>query len=211
MPVLSKILLTVLVLAAAGAALWGSGVFDPAQNGTSVTSDADLDASLRSKGAATKADDGSKGGDLEVEKAPESRSKSVAKNAGAGIGNTGKPPHGAAVFPDGTWLPPLNGVKVAPKFPGFAPGFPYAPVVKIVKGDKNVSWYIHADGSHSSTQLVETTQGGRTFKQAAWAVGNPTKTLPLDLPNGGKANGGDGNGFGPRATKAATGTTKNSR
>ena len=105
------------------------------------------------------------------------------------IGKTGTPPHGAAVFPDGTWLEPLNGVEVAPPFPGFAPGYPYAPVVEIVQGDKGVSWYIHADGSTSSTQLVETTQEGRTFLQPGWAVGNPTKVLPVDTAP---------NKFGPR-------------
>ena len=96
----------------------------------------------------------------------------------------GKAPAGACVFPDGTWHPPLNGVKAAPPFPGFAEGYKYSPVVKIVHGDGNIDWFQHADGSVSTTQLLPTMQHGRKFIQAGWAVGNPAKTLAIDTSLG---------------------------
>ena len=183
-----KILLSALSLVVAGFALWGFGVFDsgdsggPSKSGGPQTPDLGTSSDVE-PGKGTSPDSG---GQVKLDKAPEIKTSKDPKTAPSkrkGIGNTGKAPHGAAIFPDGTWLPPLNGVEIAPPFPGFAPDFPYAPVVEIIEGDKGISWYIHADGSHSSTQLVETQQGGRTFTQAGWAVGNPTKTLPVDLPS----------------------------
>lgn len=179
-------------------ALWSAGFI-----GADATLDTTRQAPKASGGGEAQAEPKSraKDGELEVdaasvaknEKRPVKSRKSAGPKSTGSIGRTGTPPHGAAVFPDGTWLPPLNGVDIAPPFPGFDPKYPYAPVVKIVRGDKGVSWYIHADGSHSTTQMAMTEQGGRKFRQPAWVVGNPTDVLPVQV-----GSGADKKQFGPR-------------
>ena len=113
-------------------------------------------------------------------KGPRGQSKSAAKKP---FGRTGTPPPGAAMFPDGTWLAPLNGVKFAPPFRGWPRKIPYSPVVGIIDGDKNVQWFEHADGSVSTTQLAPTEQGGRKFVQPAWVIGNPAPLMPVQIPD----------------------------
>lgn len=190
----------VAVIGLASAGLWGAGVFDSGDEGATrvdrvaAAGDASIEA-----GRATSEASGS-GADLVVDPksaggargAGSSKAKQAPKRKGPGIGRTGEPPKGSAIFPDGTWLPPLNGVTVAPPFPGFAPNYPYAPVIEIKRGDKGIFWYIHADGSHSTTQMALTEEGGRSFEQPAWVVGNPTETLPVQL---------SGKALGPRVDK----------
>ncbi|MEM7199555.1 MAG: hypothetical protein AAF628_04775 [Planctomycetota bacterium] len=95
------------------------------------------------------------------------------------IGKHGEPPQGAAVFPDGTWLEPINGVKEAPPFPGFN-GRPYAPVVQIYTNPTyGIQYYVHADGTVSNTQMAETSDGTRTWMEATWLVGHPVPTQPI--------------------------------
>jgi hypothetical protein len=97
-----------------------------------------------------------------------------------GIGLLGRPPKGAAVFPDGTWLPPLNGVKEAPPFPGFGGRRRYAPVVRIHTDPKTgLQTYIHADGSASNTQLVKHTVGEESWLEPGWAVAHEVPNLPI--------------------------------
>lgn len=53
-------------------------------------------------------------------------------------------------FPDGTWLPTLNGAKNCK--PVEFSARPYSPVVrKEFDAKSKISWYIHADGSRSTT------------------------------------------------------------
>ncbi|MCB9882831.1 MAG: hypothetical protein H6832_07105 [Planctomycetes bacterium] len=200
-----KLLFAVAILAMTAGSLYVSGAFGPSDE---VDPGASTPLGVEANGSGLGATPSESGAVLQVEtKNPvvtKAATDTVAKTQTGSrkpIGKTGTPPHGAAVFPDGTWLEPLNGVQVAPPFPGFAPGYPYAPVVEIVKGDKGISWYIHADGSTSSTQLVETTQEGRTFVQAGWAVGNPTKVLPVDTAP---------NKFGPRVDSLPGGRSSSS-
>lgn len=113
------------------------------------------------------------------------------------IGRTGPPAPGAAVFPDGTWLPPLNGVGFAPHPCPWPPDRPYSPVIAVITGDKGMQWYRHADGSHSTTQLVRRTEGNRTWTEPGWVVGTPAKELPVrigPLPSEGSAAAGGKSG-----------------
>ncbi len=97
------------------------------------------------------------------------------------IANRGPAPAGAAVFPDGTWLPPLNGVQQAPPFPGFKDR-PWSPVVRIDTDPRSrVQWYVHADGSVSCTQMVPSTDGKRTWIEPGWAVGHPVPSPPVHV------------------------------
>gem|GEM_PF-5716168 len=97
-----------------------------------------------------------------------------------GIGRTGPPPPGAAVFPDGTWLPPLNGVLEAPPFPGFEAGRPYAPVIRIDTDPvTGLQTWVHADGTRSNTQRIRREEGGRVWFEPGWVVGHPRSPLPF--------------------------------
>ncbi len=94
----------------------------------------------------------------------------------ARIGNYGPAPAGVVLFPDGTWLRPLNGVTDPPPFPGFADR-PYAPVVSILTEPKHgVQWYLHADGTESTTQLAQTERG---TLEPIWIVGTKIKPQPI--------------------------------
>ncbi len=103
-----------------------------------------------------------------------------------GIGHRTRPPAvGAVLFPDGTWLPILNGVKDAPPYPGFSKGYPYAPVVQIVTDNEGMQWYIHADGTRSAPQNMPYGEGGKSLgTRAGWAVGNPYEKKPVVGPDG---------------------------
>lgn len=80
------------------------------------------------------------------------------------------PPAGAARFPDGTWLPPLNGVERAPPFPART----CAPVVGIYTDPATgMQWFVHADGARSTTQLVRIEEGGRVREEPGWVFGRP--------------------------------------
>lgn len=101
------------------------------------------------------------------------------KSASRGIGKTGTPPAGAVVFPDGTWLEPLNGVEKAPAFPGF-PGGIFKPVVRIhTNAETGLQWYIHEGDLVSTTQLVTHEAGGRKWISPEWVVGRPVPTKPV--------------------------------
>ncbi len=165
---------------------WGSGSGAGPRSDSETESAAGLDASVsRSSTDETPAALVGRG------MSPSTNAK-PAKKAGPsiGIGRHTTPPAGAAIFPDGTWLPPLNGVKFAPHACPWPKDIPYSPVIKIVTGDKGIQWYIHADGSHSGTQLAPTEQGGRKFLQPGWVVGNPTKAMPVQLGSGAGPVGG---------------------
>ncbi|MFQ5506754.1 MAG: hypothetical protein ACE5F1_18440 [Planctomycetota bacterium] len=95
-----------------------------------------------------------------------------------GIGRRGSPPRNAARFPDGTWLPALNGVENAPPFQGWTGR--YSPVVRIARGE--LDWYVHANGSRSTVQMVKFEAKGRTWYSPQWVVARPRKTLPIKLP-----------------------------
>lgn len=98
----------------------------------------------------------------------------------SGIGKTGPAPAGAAIFPDGTWLSPLNDVEKAPDFPGFTPGVPFSPVVKIYhSAETGLDYYQHADGSHSTTYRALHQEGQKSYYAATWIVANPKDPLPL--------------------------------
>lgn len=105
--------------------------------------------------------------------------ESVAPGHTAGIGKTGTPPEGAAVFPDGTWLEPLNGVDKAPEFPGF-PGGLFRPVLRIVtNAETGLQWYIHEGDLVSTTQMVTHQAGDEKWTSPEWVVGRPVPTQPV--------------------------------
>lgn len=97
-----------------------------------------------------------------------------------GIGRFGTPPPGSAVFPDGTWLPPLNGVTEAPPYPEDGTQRPFSPIVRIYRNPQSgQEWYVHADGSYSTTWMAETTEPGRHYRTPMWEVAHQVPTLPV--------------------------------
>lgn len=75
-------------------------------------------------------------------------------------------------YPDGTRLPPLNGVKKAPAV-SFHRLLPFAPIVrKEFDRATGLEWYIHANGARSTTRLM---QDGRAVAE----VDMPAKSQPV--------------------------------
>jgi hypothetical protein len=98
----------------------------------------------------------------------------------SGIGHRDAPPEGAAVFPDGTWLEPLNGVERAPPFPSEQLDFDLGPVVLVYTNpDTRVQWFIHTGGAVSTTWPMEHRAGDRTWREPGWIVGRPAPSLPV--------------------------------
>jgi hypothetical protein len=59
---------------------------------------------------------------------------------------------GYIAYPDGTWLPPLNGVERAPPM-RFHDRAPFAPVVGLHRDATGRDWYEHENGVRSTTWL----------------------------------------------------------
>jgi hypothetical protein len=74
-----------------------------------------------------------------------------------------EPGPGAAVivYPDGTRYPTLNGV-AAPIKLNWSSDRPYSPIVgTMYDGELNqLYWYVHADGSYSTTAMMQNRRGG---------------------------------------------------
>jgi hypothetical protein len=78
-------------------------------------------------------------------------------------------------FPDGTFYPPLNGVKIAPK-PLFHPRMaPFAKVVGIERDARGRDWYVHENGTRSTVFI-------NSAGVATYDVEKPTAPLPT-LPD----------------------------
>ena len=68
---------------------------------------------------------------------------------------------GTVSYPDGSKFPALNGV-IEPVKLIWTSGRPYSPIVgKMHDGPpNNLDWYVHADGSHSTTAMRQIRLGG---------------------------------------------------
>ncbi|PIE23158.1 MAG: hypothetical protein CSA62_08960 [Planctomycetota bacterium] len=98
----------------------------------------------------------------------------------------GPAPKGAIVFPDGTWFPPINGVKDPQPHPGFK-RLPWSPVVELRRDSLGQYWFQHANGATSSIELAEVTERGVAKKMAIWKVGIPVRPVDPDLGAGQEA------------------------
>ncbi|MBK8096158.1 MAG: hypothetical protein IPK26_03575 [Planctomycetes bacterium] len=79
------------------------------------------------------------------------------------------------LLPDGTEVAPLNGVANPPKV--LWGDRPYSPIVKVTH--TTIDWYLHADGSLTTTLEVWRKDLGR--KDAVTMVCNPTDVAPLEI------------------------------
>lgn len=86
------------------------------------------------------------------------------------------PAAGLLTLPDGSRIRALNGVKepVALLWP---PELPWSPITGTQTDPDGLQWYVHADGSRSTTQMVWRSDLGR--ETAISVVANPKQALPL--------------------------------
>lgn len=81
------------------------------------------------------------------------------------------------LLPDGTTVPVLNGAFGAPEM-GWPDERPWSPIIGKEMDRNGLEWYVHEDGSKSTTQnLYHTHTGGMA---PVTNVFNPAKVLPMD-------------------------------
>lgn len=99
-------------------------------------------------------------------------------------------PQSAIRYPDGGVFPALNGVAVSIDLI-WPSGRPYSPIIgKRVEGPPEyLEWYVHADGSHSTTKMMQVTRGGPL--QPVGMVRSEAQMAPVLLRPGGEQKGGD--------------------
>ncbi|MFQ5507398.1 MAG: hypothetical protein ACE5F1_21750 [Planctomycetota bacterium] len=78
--------------------------------------------------------------------------------------------------PDGTYAPALNGVD-EPAPLNWPQDRPWSPIVRKTTDSSGLDWYVHADGTHTITQMTWHSQFQRM--DAVTLVYNPVPTLPI--------------------------------
>lgn len=94
--------------------------------------------------------------------------------------------HAMVRYPDGSYLPALNGVRGAPAMQWPA-GRPFSPVVNKVGTPPN-EWYVHADGCMSTTTMTYRSDIQRESPMSHVAEPRPPAPLEVEDP---KAPGKD--------------------
>ncbi|GDY03590.1 hypothetical protein LBMAG49_29190 [Planctomycetota bacterium] len=80
---------------------------------------------------------------------------------------------GSVRYPDGSKKPALNNVAQEVKL-NWGVG-PFTPIVRVVDGPGGWQWYVHENGAHSTTAMVEM----NGVPQAMGFVAEPHDTLPV--------------------------------
>ncbi|MEE9127646.1 MAG: hypothetical protein V3U11_10950, partial [Planctomycetota bacterium] len=80
-------------------------------------------------------------------------------------------------LPDGSRVPVLNGAYGAPAM-DWPAQVPWSPIKGREIDSMGYEWYVHEDGSKSTTRMTYHSQIGR--EEAMTSVYNPIKPLPLD-------------------------------
>src|SRR5688572_8699500 len=80
-------------------------------------------------------------------------------------------------MPDGMEVPMLNGVTELPAGNPWPADVPYSRIIGRETGTGGIEWYVHADGSKSTMQMVWRSDLGRVA--GVYLVANPRPTLPL--------------------------------
>lgn len=84
-------------------------------------------------------------------------------------------------LPDGTFVPVLNGARGAPPLQRFWGQRPWSPILRVERSDLGVDWYVHADGTRSTTEVKWRADLGRldSMTRVAQPVGQaPPPALP---------------------------------
>jgi hypothetical protein len=87
-------------------------------------------------------------------------------------------------LPDDTFVPCLNGARGAPDLREYWGNRPFSPIVAVERSDLGVDWYVHADGTRTTTEMKWRSDLGRFDAMTRVAV-------PLDrAPPTGAARSG---------------------
>jgi len=87
---------------------------------------------------------------------------------------------GYIAYPDGTFYPPLNGVKVAPQIPFHVRLAPFTKVVGMETDATGRQWYVHEDGLRSTTYV--NSKGASTYELMKPIA--PQPSLSEEAPGG---------------------------
>lgn len=82
-------------------------------------------------------------------------------------------------YPDGTYMPALNGVRNPPPLQ-WPSDLPFTPIVG-KRVSAGVEWYVHADGTQTTTQMVFRSDLGR--EDATIQIARPRPALPVEPPD----------------------------
>lgn len=90
------------------------------------------------------------------------------------------------LLPDGTRVQSLNGaVNATPLADAWPKNVPWSPIVRIERSDVGVDWYVHEDGSRSTTEMKWRSDLGR--EDAVTRLARPAPTLPVLPSSNGQA------------------------
>lgn len=85
------------------------------------------------------------------------------------------------LLPDGTRVPALNGaVNASPMKDAWPSNVPWSPIVATERSDLGVDWYVHQDGSRSTTEMKWRSDLGR--EDAVTRLARPAPTPPKVVP-----------------------------
>ncbi|MCR9247812.1 MAG: hypothetical protein NXI31_22520 [bacterium] len=73
-------------------------------------------------------------------------------------------------LPDGSHVEPLNGVSGRLSLTGHWGNRPWSPIVGVERSDRGVDWYVHADGTRSTTEMKWRSDLGRKDAMVRLAV-----------------------------------------
>lgn len=81
------------------------------------------------------------------------------------------------LLPDGTRVRTLNGAtNPSPLRDAWPANLPWSPIVRVERSDVGVDWFVHADGTRSTTELKWRSDIGR--EDAVTRLARPISTAP---------------------------------
>ena len=90
-------------------------------------------------------------------------------------------PDATLLLPDGTRVPALNGARTPTPLAGAWPAnVPWSPILGIERSPTGVDWYVHADGSRSTTEMRWRADLGR--EDAITRLARPVAAPPPRAP-----------------------------
>jgi len=106
-------------------------------------------------------------------------------------------------LPTGEWLRALNGaVDVKPmEWPADRP---FSPIIGVERSPSGKDWWVHADGTKSTTEMIFRSDLGR--HDAILEIASPTPALPMESPEGEQPKGKPDGGSAPRSGGAEVGS-----
>ena len=83
-------------------------------------------------------------------------------------------------LPDGTFVPMLNGATGALSLKQYWGARPWSPILHVVRSDAGVDWYVHADGTFTTTEMKWRSDLGRLDAMTRIAIpkGEPPPVKP---------------------------------